>query len=124
MTSSSGVVVSSALDVSRKFGQKPRELTSKEEFENEGVDRDSKQFRMFLKRREEWQTKHNGGINEVEALKNIFYSFLFAQKQAVSSTHRNSVKLETNMCTLNPFYKVEFERPLKIIEKKSIPSSS
>jgi hypothetical protein len=122
--SSSGVVVSSALDVSRKFGQKPRELTSKEEFENEGVDRDSKQFRMFLKRREEWQTKHNGGINEVEALKNIFYSFLFAQKQAVSSTHRNSVKLETNMRTLNPFYKVEFERPLKILEKKSIPSSS
>jgi hypothetical protein len=62
-----------------------------------------------MKRREAWQRKHNGGINEVEALKNIFYSFLFAQKQASSSTHRNSVKLETDMRTLNPFFNEDFE---------------
>jgi hypothetical protein len=39
---------------------------------------ETRDYKTFLMRRSAWLKEHSNGIDEVKALKNIFYSFLFA----------------------------------------------
>jgi hypothetical protein len=62
--------------------------TSQHETTQEDAKGDTKNFKTFIMRRSAWIKENGGGMNEVHALKNIFYSFLFAIKQNESKRSR------------------------------------
>jgi hypothetical protein len=61
---------------------------------HEDIKTDAKEYKTFVMRRSAWIKEHGDGINEVKALKNIFYSFLFAVKQNGSQRSRHLVKFD------------------------------
>ena len=78
----SSAAVQSALEVFRKIGQSPRSVsTSMQDTTHEDIKANGKDYKTFVMQRSAWIKEHGAGINEVKALRNIFYSFLFAVKQ-------------------------------------------
>jgi hypothetical protein len=87
------------------MGQSPSIVsTSQQETTHEDVKGDAKNYKSFIMRRSAWIKENGGGIDEVQALKNIFYSFLFAIKQNESSRGRQLINFDLDVKTLNPFF--------------------
>jgi hypothetical protein len=68
----------SNFEVSRRFDKRQSSSTTVTEIKDEKVGEYSKGYTKFIKKRSEKRKKHDGGVNEVEALSNIFCSYLFS----------------------------------------------
>jgi hypothetical protein len=107
---SSGAVAS-VLEVNNKLGssrstgltlvQEPAILEGKQEAIN---------YKMFKQKRKAWLNKNGSGINEVDALKNIFYSFLLSQKREKGANSRKLITLHFKIRSMNPFYTRDFRK--------------
>jgi hypothetical protein len=116
---SSGAVAS-VLEVNNKLGssrstgltlvQEPAILEGKQEAIN---------YKMFKQKRKAWLNKNGSGINEVDALKNIFYSFLLSQKREKGANSRKLITLHFKIRSMNPFYKRDFRKKKVTSPKRS-----